>query len=165
MIRSTFFDTKVLTMVVQTFWSLAAFCTSMVTFSSPSLSFTASMKPWVAASSASWVTSWHTPMVYFLAPSASPVPSVLVSSVLLPQAAMLTHMTAASRAVVSRRVMFFFMVWFLLMGIFENLAAKKPPYRSAIHRAALMSVRLRGRTSSFHQQHFRASQITLTLSA
>ena len=38
--------------------------------------------------------------------------------------------------------------------LFEN---KKPPCGSVIHRAALMSVRLRGRTSSFHQQHFRAS--------
>lgn len=89
----------------------------------------------------------------------------MVSSVLLPQAAMLTHMAAASRGVVSRRVMFFFLVWFLLMGVFENLAAKKPPCGSVIHRAALMSVRLRGRTASSHQQHFRASQITLTLSA
>ena len=72
---------------------------------------------------------------------------------------------AGEMDVVSRRVMFFFMVWFLLMGVFENLAAKKPSCGSVIHRAALMSVRLRGRTSSFHQQHFRASQITLTLSA
>ena len=72
---------------------------------------------------------------------------------------------AGEMDVISRRVMFFFMVWFLLMGVFENLAAKKPPCGSVIHRAALMSVRLRGRTSSFHQQHFRASQITLTLSA
>ena len=114
MIRSTFWETKVLTMVVQTFWSLAAFWTEMSTLSAPSFSCTASMKPWVAASSASWVTSWHTPMVYFLAalsPAEASVSELPLSAAgLLPQAAMLRHMAAARRAVSSRRVAFRFIL-------------------------------------------------------
>ena len=48
-------------MVEQVLESPAAFCTSKVTLSAPSSSVSASIKPCVAASSASWVTSWQMP--------------------------------------------------------------------------------------------------------
>ena len=60
MMRSTSEDRKPLMMVEQLLLSPEAFCTSMFT-SSPSSSFSASTKPWVAASKAGCWASWHTP--------------------------------------------------------------------------------------------------------
>ena len=62
-IRSTPSATKPLAMVAQVLESPAAFCRSNFTLSAPSLATNASWKPWVAASSASWVTSWQIPTV------------------------------------------------------------------------------------------------------
>ena len=61
-IRSTPSATKLLTMVEQVLESPAAFWTSNSTWPGRA-SLRASMKPWVAASSASWVTSWQMPTV------------------------------------------------------------------------------------------------------
>ena len=62
-IRSTPSVTNWPQMDEQAAGSLEAFCSRKATFSSPRPSFTASIKPWVAASSASCWTSWQMPMV------------------------------------------------------------------------------------------------------
>jgi hypothetical protein len=62
MIRSTLLAAKPEQMVAQAAVSPAAFCRSKVT-ASPSFSFRASSKPWVAASSAGCCTSWQMPML------------------------------------------------------------------------------------------------------
>ena len=51
-------------MVLHIALSLDAFCSSNTTLSSPSFSIRASLKPCVAASRASCLTSWHMPTVY-----------------------------------------------------------------------------------------------------
>ena len=71
MMRSTPSETKPLTMVEQLALSPEAFLFWNSTWPG-SASFSASMKPWVAASSASCCTSWQMPTVYFV-----PSPSVL----------------------------------------------------------------------------------------
>ena len=87
-IRSTPSETKEPQMVVQVAESPAAFCSFQMTFSAPSASSTASLKPWVAASSASCWTSWQMPMVKGWASVVSPTPSSDGSMAgLLPQAA------------------------------------------------------------------------------
>ena len=63
MIRSYPPDTKPLMMVEQVLESPWAFCSSKLTPSSPKASTRASLKPWVAASSASWGCCWQMPMV------------------------------------------------------------------------------------------------------
>ncbi len=75
-IRSTPLETKVLTMVAQVLESPWAFCSSNTTASSPSSSTMASLKPCVAASSASCCTSWQIPMVYCCAASSAYTPVV-----------------------------------------------------------------------------------------
>lgn len=62
-IRSTPVETKPLTMVVQLAESPEAFYSSNLTLPSPSFSVKASLKPWVAASSASCWTNWQMPTV------------------------------------------------------------------------------------------------------
>ena len=62
MIRSTPWETKLLTMVVQLLVSPEAFWGSKVTLS-PSSSVRASWKPWVAWSSATCCCCWTMPMV------------------------------------------------------------------------------------------------------
>ena len=62
MIRSTPWETKLLAMVAQLALSPEAFWGSMVTLS-PSLSFSASWKPWVASSRATCCICWRMPTV------------------------------------------------------------------------------------------------------
>ena len=92
MMRSTSSETKVFIMVEQVLESPAAFCSSNTTFSSPSSAITASLKPWVAASSASWVISWQMPMVYL--PSSPP------------QAVMLRIITSAKASAINFFIFF-----------------------------------------------------------
>ena len=81
MIRSTFLETKEFAMVEQLAGSLAAFWRSYFQPSSPSLSFMASIKPWVAASSASWVTNWEMPTSKtFFSPEVSEEPEAAVEA-------------------------------------------------------------------------------------
>ncbi len=89
MIRSTFSDTKPFTMVPQVLASPEAFFTSTSTLS-PRASFSASVKPLVAASRASCCTSCTTPTLRVLVSESLPV---LVS--LLPQATMVRAMARA----------------------------------------------------------------------
>lgn len=81
-IKSTSEETKPLMMVEQLAVSPEAFCSSNSTPFYPSFSVSASLKPWVAASSASCCTSWQMPTLYTV-----PVPAAEVSAVSVADAA------------------------------------------------------------------------------
>ena len=112
MIRSTLLAAKPLQMVAQVGMSPEAFCSSNSTWPGRA-SLMASLKPWVAASSASCCTSWQMPMVY-LTPSAAleaaaeeAAPEAAGAELLPPQAVRLSAMTAESA---SARIFFFIML-------------------------------------------------------
>ena len=94
MIRSTLSARNPLTMVVQVWGSLEAFFTTTLTLS-PRASFKASVKPWVAASSASCCTSCTTPTV-----------KTCSSSFLLPQATIVRAMASARISVINFFILF-----------------------------------------------------------
>ena len=74
-------ETKPLIIVEQVLESPCAFCSSKLT-ASPNLSVRASLKPSVAASSATCCTSWQIPILYVFASSAlTPVTSMLPTAV------------------------------------------------------------------------------------
>ena len=81
MIRSTFLETKLLTMVAQAGMSLEAFCSSNSTLS-PRAATSASLKPLVASSRAGCCTNWQMPTtnLSFFAPQAAKVRTMETTS-------------------------------------------------------------------------------------